>query len=45
VEEGRKFLKALNDAYPTVEMVENYSVRGVVVQRASRRRKDHKHYY
>ena len=45
VESGRKFLKALNDAYPTVEMVENYSVRGVVVQRASRRRKDHKHYY
>ena len=45
VEEGRKFLKALNDAYPTVEMVENYSVRGVVVQRASRRRKDLKHYY
>ena len=35
VEQGRKFLKALNDAYPTVEMVENYSVRGVVVQRAS----------
>ena len=45
VEQGRKFLKALNDAYPTVEMVENYSVRGVVVQRASQRRKDHKHYY
>jgi hypothetical protein len=41
---GRKFLKALNDAYPTVEMVENYLVR-VVVQRASQRRKDHKHYY
>ena len=41
----RKFLKALNEAYPTVEMVENYSVRGVVVQRASQRRKDHKHYY
>lgn len=45
MEAGRKFLKALNDAYPTVEMVENYSVRGVVVQRASQRRKDHKHYY
>ena len=40
-----KFLKALNEAYHTVEMVEKYSVRGVVVQRASRRRKDHKHYY
>ncbi len=45
VENGRKFLKALNSAYPVVELVENYSVRGVVVQRASRRRKDHKHYY
>ena len=45
VEEGRKFLKALNDAYPTIQMVENYTVRGVVVQRASRRRKDHKNYY
>ena len=45
VEPGRKFLKALNDAYPTIEMVANYRVRGVVTQRASRRRKDHKHYY
>lgn len=45
VENGRKYLKALNGAYPAVELVENYSVRGVVVQRASRRRKDHKHYY
>ena len=45
VEDDRKFLKALNDAYPTVEMVEQYTVRGVVVQRAGRRRRDHKHYY
>jgi DNA polymerase V len=45
VENDKKFLRALNDAYPVVELVENYSVRGVVVQRASRRRKDHKHYY
>ena len=45
VEQGRKFLKALNDAYLTIEMVESYRVRGVVIQRASRRRKDHKHYY
>lgn len=45
VENGRKYLKALNEAYPAVELVESYSVRGVVVQRASRRRKDHKHYY
>lgn len=45
VENEKKFLRALNDAYPVVELVEKYSVRGVVVQRASRRRKDHKHYY
>jgi DNA polymerase V len=45
VEDGRKFIKALNDAYPAVELVEQYSVRGVVVQRAGRRRKEHKHYY
>ena len=45
IENGRKFLKALNEAYPAVELVEKYSVRGVVVQRASRRRKDHKNYY
>jgi len=45
VENGRKFLRALNEAYPEVELVGAYSVRGVVIQRASRRRKDHKHYY
>ena len=45
VEDGRKYLRALNSAYPAVELVETYSVRGVVVQRASRRRNDHKHYY
>lgn len=45
VEPGRKFLKPLNDAYPTIEMAGNYRVRGVVIQRASRRRKDHKNYY
>jgi SOS-response transcriptional repressor LexA len=44
VEANRKFLKPLNDAYPTVEMVENYTVRGVVVQRAGKRRSEHKHY-
>lgn len=45
IENNRKYLKAINDAYPAVEIVEKYSVRGVVVQRAGRRRKDHKHYY
>jgi DNA polymerase V len=45
VEAGRKLLKALNPAYPPVEMVGPFTVRGVVVQRAGRRRKDHKSYY
>lgn len=45
IEGGKKFIKALNDVYPAVELVEQYAVRGVVVQRAGRRRKDHKHYY
>jgi len=45
VEAGRKYLRALNPAFPDVELVSAYSVRGVVVQRAGRRRKEHKHYY
>jgi len=45
IENDRKYLKAINGVYPAVEIVEKYSVRGVVVQRAGRRRKDHKHYY
>jgi len=44
VKHDKKLLKALNEAYPTVEMEENYRVRGVVIQRAGRRRADHKHY-
>ena len=44
VEGGRKFLKAVNEAYPRVEITETYRVRGVVTQRAGRRRKDRKRY-
>jgi len=44
VKHDKKLLKALNEAYPTVEMEENYRVRGVVIQRAGRRRADRKHY-
>ena len=44
VEGGRKFLKAVNEAYPSVEITETYRVRGVVTQRAGRRRKDRKRY-
>jgi len=44
-EDGRRFLKPLNAAYETVEIAGAYRIRGVVVQRAGRRRRDHKHYY
>jgi len=44
-EGGCKYLKPLNAAYPAIELKGHYAVRGVVVQRAGRRRKDHKHYY
>jgi DNA polymerase V len=45
VDGERKFLKAVNVSYPTVELIGDFHLRGVVVQRASRRRKDRKHYY
>jgi SOS-response transcriptional repressor LexA len=45
IEDGRRYLRALNASYPSVEMVGEYRVRGVVVQRAGRRRREHKRYY
>lgn len=45
IEDGVKYLKPLNPAYPAIALTERYTVRGVVVQRAGRRRKEHKHYY
>jgi SOS-response transcriptional repressor LexA len=44
-EDGRRFLKPLNDAYETVEITGPFTVRGVVVQRAGARRSQHKSYY
>jgi SOS-response transcriptional repressor LexA len=44
VEGERKFLKAVNEAYPMVEITESFRVRGVVTQRAGRRRSQHKRY-
>ena len=40
----RRFLKPLNANYPVMELTGDYSIRGVVVQRAGRRRAQHKHY-
>lgn len=45
IEEGRRYLRALNDRYPAVEIVGESRLRGVVVQRAGRRRSEHKRYY
>lgn len=45
IEEGRRYLRALNDTYPAVEIQGECRVRGVVVQRAGRRRSEHKRYY
>lgn len=44
VRQGKKFLKALNDSYPKQELTGAYLVRGVVIQRAGRRRDGVKHY-
>ena len=40
----RRLLKPLNPDYSVIELAGSHSVRGVVVQRAGRRRSQHKHY-
>ena len=40
----RRLLKPLNADYPVLELAGNYSICGVVTQRAGRRRSQHKHY-
>jgi DNA polymerase V len=44
IADGRRLLKPLNADYPVLELTGNYSIRGVVTQRAGRRRAQHKHY-
>ena len=44
IKDERKFLKALNQSFPAIEIEQEYTVRGVVVQRGGRRRRDIKHY-
>jgi DNA polymerase V len=41
---GRALLRPLNDEYPVIELTADYRVRGVVTQRAGRRRSDRKRY-
>jgi SOS-response transcriptional repressor LexA len=44
IEGERRFLKPLNEQYPVTELNGEFTIRGVVVQRAGRRRSQHKHY-
>lgn len=44
IDNERRFLKPLNPNYPMTEMTTGHKIRGVVVQRAGRRRSQHKHY-
>ncbi len=43
-EQKNYFLKPLNDKYPTVAISGMDAIKGVIVQRAGRRRSEHKHY-
>lgn len=38
VREGKHYIIALNDNYPEVELVEDYTIRGIVSQQARNRR-------
>lgn len=44
VQEGHYFLKPLNDHYPTLEIKNLAVIKGVITQRAGRRRREHKWY-
>ena len=44
IEDDRYFLRALNQGYEEIPLANRNAVRGVIVQRAGTRRRDHKHY-
>ena len=44
VDGERRYLRPLNEDFPIIDLNGTYTIRGVVVQRAGRRRKDRKHY-
>jgi SOS-response transcriptional repressor LexA len=44
LDQGRYFLKPLNDHYPILEIASLAAVKGVITQRAGKRRKEHKRY-
>ncbi|MFK7815633.1 MAG: S24 family peptidase [Gammaproteobacteria bacterium] len=43
-EDDRYYLRALKEGYEEISLSSRDAVRGVIVQRAGTRRKDHKHY-
>ena len=43
-EDNQIFLRALNQGYEEIPLSNKSAVKGVIVQRAGTRRKDHKHY-
>jgi SOS-response transcriptional repressor LexA len=47
IREGQKYLVALNEGYPEIEITKEYTIRGVITQQARNRRrgmKRAKHY-
>ncbi len=44
VDEGRQWLHYLNPEHPSIELLSQFEVKGVVIQRSTGRRKDLKHY-
>jgi DNA polymerase V len=44
IEKGNWFLKPLNDEYPTVELSGIKAIKGRVIQKAGRHRKDRQYY-
>ena len=45
IQEDRYYLKAMRTNYPDIEISGLDLIKGVIVQRAGKRRKDHKHYF
>lgn len=45
IQEGRFYLKPMMSSYETVEIAGMQAIKGVVTQKAGRRRRDRKHYH
>ena len=45
IQEDRYYLKPMRTSYEDMEIPSLNLIKGVIVQRAGKRRKDHKHYY